>query len=70
MIDSSLYLVCIDAKTGELVKGTNSCSMCKRLIINAGIKEVIIRDTTDDYRIIQVSDWVKNDDSLSDEFGY
>lgn len=70
MIDSSLYLVCIDAKTGELVKGTNSCSMCKRLIINAGIKEVIIRDTTDDYRIIQVSDWVKNDDSLSDKFGY
>ena len=70
MIDSSLYLVGVDAKTGELVRDANSCSMCKRLIINAGIKEIIIRDTIDEYRIIQVSDWVENDDSLSDEFGY
>ena len=70
MIDSSLYLVGIDVKTGELVENANSCSMCKRLIINAGIKEVIIRDTVDDYRIIQVQDWVENDDSLSDEIGY
>lgn len=70
MIDSSLYLVGVDAKTGELVRDANSCSMCKRLIINAGIKEVIIRDTIDEYRIIQVSDWVEDDDSLSDEFGY
>ena len=70
MINSSLYLVGVDAKTGELVRDANSCSMCKRLIINAGIKEIIIRDTIDEYRIIQVSDWVENDDSLSDEFGY
>ena len=70
MIDSSLYLVGVDAKTQELVRDANSCSMCKRLIINAGIKEVIIRDTIDEYRIIQVSDWVEDDDSLSDEFGY
>ena len=70
MINSSLYLVGVDAKTQELVRDANSCSMCKRLIINAGIKEIIIRDTIDEYRIIQVSDWVENDDSLSDEFGY
>ena len=70
MIDSSLYLVGVDAKTQELVRDANSCSMCKRLIINAGIKEIIIRDTIDEYRIIQVSDWVEDDDSLSDEFGY
>lgn len=70
MINSSLYLVGVDAKTGELVRDANSCSMCKRLIINAGIKEVIIRDTIDEYRIIQVSDWVEDDDSLSDKFGY
>ncbi len=70
MIDSSLYLVGIDVKTGQLVEKANSCSMCKRLIINAGIKEVIIRDTADNYRIIRVQDWVENDDSLSDQIGY
>ncbi|NMA86832.1 MAG: cytidine deaminase [Tissierellia bacterium] len=70
MIDSSLYLVGIDVKTGQLVEKANSCSMCKRLIINAGIKEVIIRDTADNYRVIRVQDWVENDDSLSDQIGY
>mgnify|MGYP000958302379 CR=1 FL=1 len=70
MIGSTLYLVGIDVKTGQLMKGANSCSMCKRLIINAGIQKVIIRDTENDYRIIQVSDWIENDDSLSDELGY
>ncbi len=57
-------------KTGNLVENANSCSMCKRLIINAGIKEVVIRDTYDNYRIIQVADWVENDDSLSNNMGY
>ncbi len=44
--------------------------MCKRLIINAGIKKVIVRDTKNDYRIIFVQSWIENDDSLSEEFGY
>lgn len=70
MIDSTLYLVGIDVKTGELVKDANSCSMCKRLIINAGIEKVVIRDTIDNYRIINVCDWVEKDDSLSNELGY
>ena len=70
MIDSILYLVGIDVKTKELVKDANSCSMCKRLIINAGIEKVVVRDTKNDYRIIFVNDWIKNDDSLSEEFGY
>ena len=70
MIGASLYLVCLDAKTGEVYGGTNSCSMCKRTIINSGIKEVIIRDTADDYRVVEVSDWIENDESLSGVRGY
>lgn len=70
MIDSTLYLVGIDAKTKELVKDANSCSMCKRLIINAGIDKIVIRDTLDDYRIIYVNSWVEDDDSLSEQIGY
>lgn len=70
MIDSTLYLVSKDKKTGELVEGANSCAMCKRLIINAGIEKVIIRDTKDKYRVVDVEEWIKNDDSLNGTLGY
>ena len=70
MLGSTLYMVCTDPKDGSLVAGTNSCMMCKRMIINAGITKVIIRDTPTEYRIIDVQDWIENDDSLSGVFGY
>lgn len=70
MIGSTLYLVGRDAKTGELVESASSCAMCKRMIINAGIERVVIRNTPDTYTIILTSDWVKNDDSLEDVTGY
>ncbi len=67
MIGGTLYMACVNPKTGELIPDSDSCSMCKRLIINAGIKEIIIRDTKNDYRIIPVSRWVTYDDSLLEE---
>ena len=70
MLGATIYLACIDSKTGELVSSTSSCMMCKRLIINAGIKNVVIRDTKDDYRVIDVNSWIDDDDSLSGKFGY
>ena len=70
MLGATLYMVCVDAKTGELMPGTSSCMMCKRQVINAGIETVIIRDTREEYRIIPVRDWIENDDSLSGVFGY
>ena len=71
MIGSTLYLVCKDYATGEIVAGTNSCAMCKRMVINAGISTVIIRDTADSFRVISVTDeWVLNDDSLTGNMGY
>ena len=70
MLGSTLYMACVDPKTGELVPGTSSCMMCKRQIINAGIAKVVIRDTKEDFRVIDVNEWIENDDSLSGEFGY
>lgn len=64
MLGATLYLACINGEKTALMSGTNSCSMCKRAIINSGIKEVIIRDTKDEYRIIDVNEWIENDDSL------
>ncbi len=70
MLGATLYMVCVNTKNKELEAGTSSCMMCKRQVINAGISQVIIRDTKDDFRIIDVNDWIENDDSLSGVFGY
>lgn len=70
MIGSTLYLAGTEVETGGIVRNSCSCSMCKRLIINAGIESVYIRDTREDYRKIDVKDWIDNDDSLDGKLGY
>ena len=61
MIDSTLYLVGHDAKTGERLEVSEPCSMCKRLIINAGIKEVVSRKG-DEIVHFPVENWIKEDE--------
>ncbi|MDR2899548.1 MAG: cytidine deaminase [Clostridiales bacterium] len=70
MIGSFMYLVGFDMGTGGYVENANSCSMCKRLIINAGISTVYIRDDENNYRVIDVNDWIENDESLTGVMGY
>ena len=70
MIGSALFLVGKEVATGEITQGAEPCSMCKRMIINAGIEKVYVRDTSEDFRELVVSDWIENDDSLSDHRGY
>ena len=70
LIGSSVYMVCLDGETDKLVAGTCSCSMCKRLLINAGIEKLYVRDTENDYRVININDWVENDESLDGTLGY
>ena len=64
MLGGTLYLVGVDFKTGELVENATSCALCRRLIINAGIDKVIIRNTPTEYTQVIVRDWVFNDDTL------
>ena len=63
-LGATLYMVCVAPETGALIPGSTSCSMCRRLIINAGIRRVVIRDTARDYRVVEVAEWVAEDDSL------
>lgn len=70
MLGATLYMACIDPSDGSLVPGTSSCMMCKRVILNAGISKVVIRDTKEDFRVINAADWIEDDDSLSGKFGY
>ncbi|MBP5330803.1 MAG: dCMP deaminase family protein, partial [Lachnospiraceae bacterium] len=70
MIGADMYLCGLEATTGEYIKNSCSCSMCKRQIINAGISRVIIRDDHDNYRTIDVKEWIENDESLNGTLGY
>ena len=70
LIDSILYLVGKDYNTGEYVKDERPCAMCKKTIINAGIKKIVIRNTKDKYTIIDVEEFIKNDETLDGAFGY
>ena len=67
MIGATLYLVGINQRNGEYVKDNEPCSFCKRMIINAGIEKVVMRDTKKEYRVEEVENWIKNDDTIFEE---
>ena len=58
----------ISASRRDMIGAT---SMCKRMIINAGIEQVIIRvgEGPDDYITLNVQEWIDDDDSLFKELG-
>ena len=63
-LGSTLYLAGRESSTGELLHDATSCSMCRRLIINAGIDKVVIRTSPQDYVVVPVREWIDQDDSL------
>ena len=64
MIGGTLYLVGRDAASGELLHDTTSCAMCRRMIINSGITRVVNRIGDDGIEIIDVLNWIVNDESI------
>lgn len=78
---SSLYLYGYDVVRNDIVKHPDCCSICKRMIINAGIETVIIADEDVgipygdgdiEYKahIIKVEDWVNDPALLNPALGY
>ena len=62
MVGGTIYLVGRNAATGELLSDATSCSMCRRLVINSGLERVVIRKTPTEFEVVNVSDWVAEDD--------
>ena len=67
MIGATLYLVGINQRNGEYVKDNEPCSFCKRMIINVGIEKVVMRDTKKEYRVQEVDNWIRQDDTIFKE---
>ena len=38
--------------------------MCRRTIINAGIRRVVIRNTKQTFTVVPVQNWIDQDDTL------
>lgn len=70
MIGATLYLVGKNLNNGEYVANARPCALCKRMIINAGIKDIVIRNTKTEYEIIDVNEFIENDETLEGKMGY
>ena len=70
MLNGTLYLVGINYNDNTYVQNANPCALCKKMIINAGLKQVIVRDTKEAFRIIDIQDFIDNDESLEESKGY
>lgn len=64
MVGSTLYLVGRDGRTGALLGDATSCAMCRRQVINAGISKVVIRKTDTEFEVVDVQDWVQQEDDV------
>ena len=70
MIGGTLYLVQYRTETGEYEDYAVCCQMCRKMIINSGIERVIVRTTSQEYKQIEVEDWIKHDDLIDGKITY
>ena len=64
MINGTLYLVgklCENGVETDYVNSPDACCLCKRMIINSGIKNIIVRLDKENYKEINVSDLTEED---------
>lgn len=64
-----MYLVGVE-NDGTITPNADCCAMCKRVIINAGIRYVIVAKPDGKSTKIPVESWILNDDSLTIHEGY
>ena len=70
MLDSTMFLVGRRKDNKKYEEGAMSCQMCRKMIINAGIKEVIVRISKTKYIKVNVQEWIDNDDLLKGKTTY
>ena len=63
-IGGTMYIVAREVASGELLPNLQPCPMCRRMIINAGIKRVVVRNCRQEFTVVPVQDWIDQDDTL------
>ena len=69
-MEGAVLYLCGVENDGSITPNADCCSMCKRVIINSGIKYVIVATPDGSYKMTDVNDWIENDDSLYLHEGY
>jgi len=62
VLGGTLYLYGENVKDGSIAEA-RPCKMCKRMIINAGIKQVVVK-TPEGKKSYSIEEWVVNDKGL------
>lgn len=70
MLGATLYLVQYRTDTGQYEENAGCCQMCRKMIINSGIEQVVVRISDTEYQKIDVNDWIQNDDLLDGKITY
>jgi dCMP deaminase len=65
MMGGTLYLAGTEHDTGDEVYGARPCKLCARVIINAGIANVVVHEAPGEIRTYRVADWIRHEDFLS-----
>ncbi len=63
LLGGTMYIYGEDVKTGKIVDAY-PCKMCRRVIINAGLKRVVIRCADGSIKSFDVSDWVAEESDM------
>lgn len=70
MLGGTLYLVGYRTEGHEYEIGANSCLLCRKMIINAGIKEVVVRIDKNNYKTVPIQEWIDDDELLKGQTTY
>lgn len=65
MMGGIMYLAGTEHDSGEEVYSASPCRMCTRVIINAGIERVIVREAPDEIRAYPVATWIKHEEFMT-----
>lgn len=71
ILGGDMYIYCLDREGKEM--DSFPCFICKKIIINAGLKRVICSTKEKGIKIFNIEDWLKDwqeKDILEDEFQY
>ena len=70
MLGSTMYLVGKRNDDAIYEEGAMSCQTCRKLIINAGIENVVVRISKNEYIKVDVKEWIENDELLEGKITY
>lgn len=70
MMGATLYLVGYRTESHDYEEGAAPCLMCRKMIINSGIEQVIVRIDKERYETYSVQKWIETDEFLNGQLAY